>query len=236
MKDFEISVDSQLPEKYKELLTPFSEMALLMDETYMGNSLNYDVDPNYNKLLPKFEEIQLKEFKEKGLSMKDNPVAWEGHKNAAHRECVKYLSKRYLSLNLRCPRELREIRRLYDVFASKYDLNDPRAYLIFRALVSAMLSTYRFERYSAEKGSLITEYDKNDIPRTIVNPAEEMKRRYMETTLNAISKLDQIFEGIKISNHTVIDIKELFTSTKTIDGEFDEIPLPHVEASQNDQK
>lgn len=117
----------------------------------------------------------------------------------------------------RCPFELSQIRNVTKLFADKYDLKDPRAYVIVRALISNMLSAYRMQRYTDEAGPVIKTVDRHGTERSYLNPAEEAKRRYNEAVVDAVMKLDNIFEGSKnvhlvAGTNNPLDITALYSS------------------------
>jgi len=135
------------------------------------------------------------------------------------------IAKRMEDENKLCAIEEQEIFKTLILFSKKYDLNDPRIFVIVDALTHQMLSAHRMQLYSNEHGVLNIWYDKNDNKRMSMNPVEELKLKYDEARINAIAILDRIMEGSKVnilSSVKINDIDDIFTDTIN-EGEYTQI-------------
>ena len=112
-----------------------------------------------------------------------------------------------------CPYEYDELMGTVNIFRSKYDLNDPRVFSIIKTLLDIQLTAYRMQRESEHYGILLSEYDKNDNPKLVINPVEEIKRRYNETYIKTIEALNKMMDGEKhlhLHGVKVFDRDELY--------------------------
>lgn len=123
-----------------------------------------------------------------------------------------------------CPHEVEALTMTIDRFDAKYDLEDPRAYMIVRSVLNHQISVLRMQLYSNMNGIITYDYDKEGNPKAVLNPVEESKRRFDEAIVKAVVELDKIFEGSKIQlkgTIATVKIEDLFG--KIIEGEEEEI-------------
>ena len=125
---------------------------------------------------------------------------------------------------IKCSVERKKLDYQLSFFNKKYDLSDPRVFTIVEALMNQMLSVHRMQQYSNVNGILNVWYDKNDNRRVSINPVEEMKLKYDDARISAISTLDKIMEGQKLNiNLKTININEVFKEINLEPGEYREL-------------
>ena len=154
----------------------------------------------------------------------ENKNLIEVRKDYAMEKALKDVSRHCIENNIRCSIERNKLKNHLHYFNEKYDLSDPRVFVIIEALMNQMLSVHRMQQYSNVKGIINVWYDKNDNKRVNINPVEEMKLKYDEARISAIAVLDKIIEGSKNINMNmsfdVKDIKDIFDSVNIKEGNY----------------
>ena len=115
---------------------------------------------------------------------------------------------------VRCSVEKSLILETLSLFTEKYDIRDPRVFLVVRSVINHQLSSHRMQLYTSNKGIVQTLYDREGNPYTQVNPIEESKRKFDESIIKAMEQLTRITEGdtININQQNMdmtIDINKL---------------------------
>jgi len=124
-----------------------------------------------------------------------------------------------LNKGIFCPVEVKELLNTLNLFNGRYDLDDARVFTIVRSLLDLQLTAFRMQRESCGKGVMITQMGRNGEPVDVVNPVEEIKRRYNESLLKSIEVLDKIIEGEKSVNVNIDlteNIREVWEKRKSM--------------------
>lgn len=124
---------------------------------------------------------------------------------------------------LKCRYELAYIKSVLALFSNKYDLKDPKVYVIVGSIVRHMLSTYRYDKFSQLKGAMMSYVDKYGVMQYKVNPSEWAKLKYDTEVVNMIEKLNNITEGIKLNVREYVTLSDILPKSNIIEGEFKEI-------------
>ena len=194
------------------VLTVFDDLAMVQNRDYL--LLPQNQTEHHEKIEEKAYELADKYCKENNVTESSRSLVLSSRMQDFKMRLISEWAQENERNAVRCPYELSQIRTVTELFSGKYDLKDPRAYVIVRALISNMLSAYRMQRYTDEAGPVIKYVDKQGNERSYLNPSEEAKRRYNDAVVDAVMKLDQIFEGSKSSivmaQYTPKDFMKLF--------------------------
>jgi hypothetical protein len=195
-------------------ISRYEHMLLRTNEEYFSEPVNRP-----KELLGLIEDAKAAAYEEatkKGLNMKD-PMIYEGWYRTATRRAIAEYSAEHR--HEACPVETKQIKHTLALFIHQYDVNDPRAYMIICSVVSNQLTAIRLERYSSISGPVQTSIDKYGNTRVYLSPIEEAKRRFYESIVDAVAKLDVIFEGNKsqvvTTNYAPKDFAALFPHIDT---------------------
>ena len=130
----------------------------------------------------------------------------------AKKESFLETARHCVNHNIRCHLEKREIINTIKVFDSKYNLSDPRVFIVVRSVLNHQLSSYRMQKYSNEYGVISEQFDREGNRSFILNPVEHAKRKFDEAMVSAMATLNNMIEGQKVTsfNYDIIDADELF--------------------------
>lgn len=202
------------------------------------------ITPEYLRLkLNRTEEIETRIKQEVQRYLDSNPEGLErddelslsGHIAHAENEAIQTISREAQEKNQRCPYELEEITKTLTLFSSRYDLDDPRAYIIISSIIQLQLTTFRLERYSVTQGPINRFVDKFGNNYTRISDLEDAKRRFHESLIKSIEQLDKIFEGTKVSITTTTSPKEfvkLFSKDRKTSSPISTSSIPRVEQKE----
>lgn len=151
-----------------------------------------------NTLYNEYLKNEIKELKDQNLIKNDSVV--EVRKKHALNKARQDIAKQCQENNIKCPIEQNEIYQTVALFNKKFDINDPRVYMIVKAVLSHQLSVYRMQLQSNDKGILQRVHDEEGNVTYIINPVEEAKRRLDDSIIIAIEKLNKIMNGEKHFN------------------------------------
>lgn len=174
-----------------------------------------NVDSKYKELF----EQEMNDLIKRGSETNNSLV--EARREYAKDKAVKLVADYCKNNSIKCPIERAKVIQHLTFFESKYDLSDPRVFVIVESLLHQMLSAHRFQQYSNEHGVLNIWYDKQDNKRISLNPVEQIKLDYDRARIDAISVLDKIMEGEKINvNMKTIDIDDVFKNVDLRPGQY----------------
>lgn len=114
----------------------------------------------------------------------------------------------YLSENLtgKCEYELVEIARLERMITGRYDLTDPKIFLMTREIMKLLLHAYRCDLILSFQGMHIRAMGKHG-PYEILNPIMTERQEYSKLIIDSLEKLDRMIKGQRIDLHlTVHDV------------------------------
>lgn len=179
------------------------------------------IEKEFNNIFNKELEELKKQDKLKNTALVDNRYDY------AKDMAVKNISNECVRKRTLCPIEINKINQTLKYFNDKYDLKDPRVFIIVESLMNQMLTAHRMQLYSTSKGVVQHWYDKEGNKRYSINPVEEIKLKYNEAKIKSIEILDKIMEGSKINiqnNIRIKDINDVFESIIDLGaGEYKEI-------------
>lgn len=164
----------------------------------------------------------------------------ESRREAADRRARLQTVEGCQSRNIRCPYEAREVRKTLALFYGDIGedaLKDPEAVIIVRSVINHQLSAFRLARASLDEGPLVRMVDRDGNSYMTVNPAEEAKRRFDDSIIDAMSKIHQIRKGTKVVVSGGLTLKDvmadILSDGKVITADVkDEIP----DAPNNDNE
>lgn len=157
-------------------------------------------------------ELDLEELKKNGLEENTELIKERQMQLSlkAKREVAEFCTEN----NIKCHLEEGMILEQLTYFEEKYTLSDPRVFVVLESLFRQMLSAYRMQLHSNQKGILNIWYDKEGNKRYSLNPVEEIKLKYDEARIKAIETLNKMIEGEKSTtlhiNTTPIPIEDIF--------------------------
>lgn len=154
----------------------------------------------------------MKEMISKGIE--GNAQVLEERAKQCKRQAIKEVANECVNKGITCEIEKKLISQQLGYFKDRYNLKDPRVFVVLESLFRQMLSASRMQLHSNQKGILTTWYDKNGNKRLSLNPVEEIKLKYDEARINAIETLNKMMEGEKTTNINIntkpISIEEIF--------------------------
>jgi len=115
------------------------------------------------------------------------------------------------SNSIRCMLEQEEIKTVVELFSNKYDLNDPRVYMVVQSLINLKLSAIRMQKHANVNGISYEVFDAEGNRRIELSPVEEAKRKYDETVIKSVQILNNIIDGEKIQTNHTISFDEIFS-------------------------
>jgi hypothetical protein len=205
-------VDKLKPQFYDNLLSEITTSHMLTCPCQQDL-----VTPERKKQIELEVDVMKKEGVFNDLNARENRV-----KNAIQ---LAYLNvSKYCRENgIRCLREKEIITRDLEVFSTRYDLTDPRAYFIVESILSLKLSAYRLAMHCVIYDPVQEVCDKEGNTYYRINPAEEAKMKYNNSVIIGIKELNTIFEGIKSRSINInFDGSKLLTAEE-IFGKIDEM-------------
>lgn len=194
-------IDVILQDKFLSLISVCNEEHLLYCKCQDDK-----INKEFNKLLV-VEEQELKK-----LDLADSPNTVKHRKKQLLHKAHQIVAEQCIVNNVKCPQESREVFQTTYLFAKKFDLDDPRVYMIVKSVLSHQLSVYRMQLQSNHKGILQTVVDEEGNTTYTLNPVEDSKMRFDNSIISAIEKLDKIISGEKRVNVNVEirDIEDLY--------------------------
>lgn len=158
-----------------------------------------------------FLKLEMDDLKEKGLL--DNKTVFESRKVHALGMARKEVAMQCMDEGIKCHLEREDISLTLQLFGEKFDLNDPRVYMVVKSVISHQLSVFRMQLQSNYRGILQQNVDKEGNPFFILNPVEMAKMNFDNSIIVAVEKLNKIMYGDKVVNTNinldVLSIKEI---------------------------
>lgn len=153
-----------------------------------------------------FPENEIKILKESGLRI-------------AQEKALEKLGNYCLFYEIVCREEYELLTETLRLFRQKYDTKDIRVYMILRSVISNQLTAHRMQKESNKRGVMWSRIDRDGNEILYLNPAETEKRKFNDSVVTAIEKLDIIIEGHKNVNVNLdipeaLDIRELYGGGK----------------------
>lgn len=99
------------------------------------------------------------------------------------------------------------------LFVGRYDINDPRVYIIVKNALKLALNEHRLSLELGKNGVVYETMSKNGSTYTNINPAVEAAYKYNEACIKAVETLNRIIEGEKID--VTIGAKKTFQDILT---------------------
>jgi len=163
-----------------------------------------EVSATYKEYL----DIELKDLKQRDLT--DNKTVLDSRKRHALEQARREVARNCLEKNVKCELEDSEIKLTLQLFAGKFDLNDPRVYMVVKSVISHQLSVFRMQLQSNYRGILQQNVDKEGNPFYLLNPVEVAKMNFDNSIISAVEKLNKIVYGDKITNTNInVDVLSL---------------------------
>ena len=220
----------------EDLATEFMELATPCNGRYFSFPINQTDD--YRRFEETCIQKQLSDAQSNNIDLSSNMVML-AQIDSAKRKAYDEFGKQCISQNQRCPHELKEINRLIKLFGGMYNIADPRAYVIIRAVISQSLTVLRLERYSADDGPIIVKTDKEGNNWKDVSVLEDAKRRFNESTIKAIEQLNKIFEGettnVKVEGEiSVRSLLDTIVTRKSVSQTLPKTPSKTLPDQQKD--
>lgn len=186
----EKNILTEMSGEQKEL---FTSMAITCDKNHLAvcDCQKVKVDLIYDELLVADED--------KREENKDKPDWLENRKDMYYTTSLKIMGKECVKKSIKCPREIKEIVSIVNMFRSKYELSDPRVFMIVKSLVGHKLSAHRMQLYSNSKGIVQENWDRNGNLSYSLNPVEMAKKEFDKEVVKSIEILNKIIDGEKSS-------------------------------------
>ena len=167
-----------------------------------------------------YQDIYNSDF-EKQEEFKDSPYILESRRDRYKNDAIKHVASLCIKDGVRCSFEIKEILNIIGLFDEKYEMNDPRVFMIVRSLIAHKLSAIRMQCYSSYHGLLQEQFDKDGNSSFVLNPVEESKRKFDDAVIKAVEVLNKIVDGEK-SNLNLsgkVDLVKVLAAieTKSID-------------------
>jgi len=116
---------------------------------------------------------------------------------------IKKVAEKCIDNDTRCPIEKEEVRQTVELFYKQFDLEDSRVFMVVKAVLSHQLSVYRMQLQSNYKGVLQSITSEEGDITYVLNPVEELKRKFDDSIISAIEKLNRIMYGDKVVNTNI---------------------------------
>jgi hypothetical protein len=220
----ENEVNNKALENKKELLSRFSEDIILCNEQHLlvcncQNEL-------YKTFSIKYKEKWFKIIDEEPINEEEKQYKKNLIEKDLRRNVIRNLGIYCEENNIRCLIEKKEVLKTIEIFSDRYDLKDPRVFLILKSIISHQLSAHRMQLYCNHRGILIEREDRYGNVTYTLNPVEEAKRKYNEALTQSIEQLSKIIEGTKNINLNVDitpqNIKDVLGDSESIEKDFNE--------------
>lgn len=171
----------------------------------------------FNSKLKEIEK-RIKRAKRQKVEEEELEILRNSLLRKAREDTVAEISVECISNEIRCPVERDAIKTTIELFNNKYDLIDPRVYMVVKSVINHQLSAHRMQYYSTSYGLMQEHTDRDGNVSYKLNPVEEEKRKFDDSIIKAMEILSRMIDG-ETHNHTgviaVVSADELFGEDST---------------------